>query len=90
MYLSREEAARAGRALRPLVKTDAFETTLEIMKEQYRMQVFDSAPHEKEARELVYQEAIALDRLLSTINSLIAVYEAAALEEAEDDEGDTI
>lgn len=87
MQLSREEAARAGRALRTLVHNEAFETAIEIVREQYRTQVFDSRPQDRELREMAYQEAVALDRLLSTINSLIAIHETEVMEDFDlDDE----
>lgn len=84
MNLSREDAALAGRVLRPLIRTDAFDLAVAIMREQYRTMVFDSAPSQKEARELAYQQARALEDLLSTINTLIAVHEAEEFRDEDD------
>lgn len=89
MNLSLEDVALAGRTLRPLIKTDAFDMAVAILREQYSRAVFDSSPSMSEHRETAYYQAKALDELLSTLNSLIAVYEAEELRIADEDDEDS-
>ena len=89
MNLSREDVALAGRTLRPLMKTDAFDMAIAILREQYRLQVFESSPSQRETREIAYLQAKALDELLATLNSLIAVYETEALGDVADEDDDS-
>lgn len=84
MNLSVEEAARIGMELRRVCQTDSFHRVVETLKEQYRYQVFDSDPEDIDARERAYSQARALDELLITFNTFIAIAEAEALEADED------
>jgi hypothetical protein len=86
MRLTQEQAIRIGLELRRLVIAEGFQTAINIMKQEYQNRVFDSAPHEREVRELAYAEANALGNLLATINSFVALAESAMLhEQATDD-----
>lgn len=76
--LSLEEAVRIGMALRRVTSDPAFDTCVEVMKEQYRSAIFDSKPSEVDKREQAYAEARALDELLITFNTFISLAEADA------------
>lgn len=82
--ISLEEAVRIGMALRRVTSDPAFDTCVEVMKEQYRSAIFDSQPSEVEKRETAYAEARALDELLLTFNTFIAIAEADAEDVDED------
>lgn len=84
MHITVEEAARIGMELRRVVNTDSFEKCVEVLKELYRSRVFDSKPGDAEHRERAYAEAHALNELLTTFNSFIAIAESEALEVDED------
>ena len=79
-----EEAVRIGMELRRVVQTDSFQTCVEVLQEQYRSQVFNSDPSDIAARERAYAQAHALDELLITFNTFIAVAEADVLDVDED------
>lgn len=84
MKLTVDEAVRIGMELRRLTNGTAFHSAIEVLKEQYRSQIFDSQPEEVEKRETAYAEAHALDELLTTFNSFIAMADAKTLEIDED------
>ena len=79
-----ETAVRIGMELRRTVQTDAFAEVINVMKQQYNAQIFDSQPGETEVRERAYQAAHALDELLITINTFVSIAEADVLEIDED------
>jgi hypothetical protein len=79
-----EEAVRIGMELRRIVSTESFDKAVEALKEQYRSQVFNSKPGDHATRERAYMEAHALDELLITFNTFIAIAEADVLDVDED------
>jgi hypothetical protein len=85
--ITQDKAVLIGRELRQLTKSDSFEFVVEVIRENYSQELFHTAAHQQENRELVYQESLAFKRLLSTINSFIMIYEQDALSpEVEDDD----
>lgn len=79
-----EEAVRIGMELRRVVDTDSFKACVETLREQYRAQVFNSKPGDTATRERAYMEAHALEELMITFNTFIAIAEADVLEVDED------
>lgn len=67
--------------LKRVIQTDAFNKAVEIIQHEYKSRFFDSAPHERERRDMAYQEARALDNLLSTLNSFIVIADSEALQQ---------
>lgn len=49
---------------------------LEAMRAEYSFNIMSSEPSERERREQAYFESRALDNLVNTINSFIAIAEA--------------
>ena len=77
--MTREEAIRIGSELQYLMQTKGFQTAIQIMQMEYRDKVFASQPDESNVRETAYLEARALDNLLATFNSFVAIAEQEAL-----------
>lgn len=82
--MTREEAARIGMELRRVVQTQSFEKCIEVLQQQYHAEVFNSTPDEVQRRERAYAQANALNELLITFNTFIAIAESEALEVDED------
>lgn len=92
IQITRDKAIRLGIELGAVMKTEGFKTALEVLQHEYQTRVFNSAPHEREARELAYQEARALDNLIATLNTFVAVAEHESLKSLvfDEDEHDEI
>lgn len=84
--ITHEQAVRLGMSLKPVMNTDGFKVSVEVMQEEFHRAVFDSQPHQQDSREEAYRQAKALDDLIATFNSFVAVYEAQALENGASDE----
>lgn len=67
--------------LKRVIQTDAFNKAVDVIQHEYKSRVFDSAPNEREKRDMAYLEARALDNLLATLNSFIVIAESEALQQ---------
>jgi hypothetical protein len=83
--LTEQEAVRIGMAFRRLTHTDEFERVIEILKAQFMQQITGSAYGDTVTREESFQQLRALDELMTTINTFIAIADADSLEVAADD-----
>ena len=79
--MTRDEVVRLGMELKRVIQTDAFNKAVDVIRHEYTSRVFDSALHEREQRDMAYQEARALDNLLSTLNSFVVIAESEALQQ---------
>lgn len=80
MELTENEAVRIGMEFRRLTNTNEFGQVLEILKHQYMSQITGSAYGATEEREASFQQLRALDELMTTINTFIAIADADILE----------
>lgn len=61
--------------LRRMMKSEAFEYAVKLMRKDYQNRFFTSKPEDKFAREQAYQRNAALDDLLSAMETIIYVSE---------------
>lgn len=80
MKLTEADAVRIGNELRKCAHGDAFDFVIESLHAQYTQQIMQSDYGDTTARENAFRQSRALDELVMTINTFIAIAEADALE----------
>jgi hypothetical protein len=75
MQITPAEAERLGMELRRIVPTQAFQTSIEVLRHEFAQTIINTSPHEQDVREEAYRQVLALDSLIATFNTFISFAE---------------
>jgi hypothetical protein len=78
--LTEEQARRIGMEFRRLTQGDALDTAVKCLQAQYHNQIVTSAYEDTDTRENAFKQSRALDDLMVTINTFIAIAESEETE----------